>query len=99
MHPQRIITDIAPLGYSIGLETKTRKQVREEFASRGWSFADWARQRGYSTALVGMIINDDDRTSRRKCLRGESHNIAVELGLKAGTVSRASSAHLQLAAA
>ena len=67
---------------------KTRQQVRDEFASRGWSYSDWARQRGYSAALVCMIVNDDDRTPQRKCLRGESHNIAVALGLKKGEVSR-----------
>lgn len=75
---------------------KTRKQVRDEFASRGLSFSDWAKQRGYSTALVGMIVNDDDHAPHRKCLRGESHNIAVELGLKAGTVSRGTAPHMQL---
>ncbi len=78
---------------------KTRKQVRDEFASRGWTYSDWARQRGYSAALVCMIVNDDDRTPQRKCLRGESHNIAVELGLKSGLVSRASAPRMQLAAA
>ena len=75
---------------------KTRKQVRDEFASRGLSFSDWAKQRGYTTALVGMIVNDDDHAPHRKCLRGESHNIAVELGLKAGTVSRGAAPHMQL---
>ena len=78
---------------------KSRKQVRDEFASRGWSYSDWAKQRGYSAALVCMIVNDDDRAPHRKCLRGESHNIAVELGLKAGTVSRGTSPHMQLRAA
>lgn len=67
---------------------KTRKQVRDEFASRGWAYSDWARARGYSATLVCMILNDDDRAPQRKCLRGESHNIAVELGLKQGQVSR-----------
>lgn len=78
---------------------KTRKQVRDEFASRGLAYSDWARQRGYSAALVLMIVNDDDSAPHRKCLRGESHNIAVELGLKSGTVSRASAPRMQLAAA
>ena len=78
---------------------KTRQQVRDEFASLGWSYSDWARQRGYSAALVCMIVNDDDGTPQRKCLRGESHNIAVELGLKSGTVSRASAPRMQMAAA
>lgn len=73
---------------------KTRQQVRDEFASRGWSYSDWARQRGYSAALVCMIVNDDDRTPQRKCLRGESHNIAVDLGIKDGQVSRQGAARM-----
>ncbi|MBU1352120.1 MAG: DNA-binding protein [Gammaproteobacteria bacterium] len=67
---------------------KTRQQVREEFASRGLAYSDWAKQRGYSPTLVCMIVNDNEGAPQRKCLRGESHNIAVELGLKQGTVSQ-----------
>lgn len=68
---------------------KTRSQVREDFASHGLSYAGWAKQRGYSATLVCYIVNDDDRSPKRKCLRGESHNIAVDLGIKEGKVSRA----------
>ena len=67
---------------------KTRAQVREEFASRGWSITGWARQHGYSPVMVSDILNDDERNPKRKCLRGESHNIAVSLGLKVGEVYR-----------
>lgn len=67
---------------------KTREQVREEFARHGWTYAAWAKQRGYSPVLVSYIVNDSDSSPKRKCLRGESHNIAVELGLKLGKVSR-----------
>lgn len=69
---------------------KTREEVRNEFASYGWSYSAWAKQRGYSGKLVAEIVNDNEKNPRRKCLRGESHNIAVELGLKQGHVSRAS---------
>ena len=72
------------------MSLKTREQVREEFASYGWSYSAWAKQRGYSGKLVAEIVNDNDKNPRRKCLRGESHNIAVELGLKTGHVSRLS---------
>lgn len=67
---------------------KTRAEVRQEFASRGWSISGWAKQHGYSPVLVGDILNDDERNPKRKCLRGESHNIAVALGLKHGDISR-----------
>lgn len=81
------------------MPTKTREQVRQEFSSHGWSYTGWAKQRGYSADLVREIVNDDERNPRRKCLRGESHNIAVELGLKTGTVSRSLPTRLQLSAA
>ena len=67
---------------------KTRLQVRDEFARKGWSISSWARANGYSTGLVIEILKDDDRNPKRKCLRGESHNIAVALGLKQGEISR-----------
>lgn len=67
---------------------QTRAQVREEFARRGWSITGWARQYGFSPVLVSDILNDDDRNPKRKCLRGESHNIAVALKLKDGVISR-----------
>ncbi|WP_368921829.1 DNA-binding protein [Comamonas aquatica] len=69
---------------------KTRDEVREEFARRGWSITGWARQHGFSPVLVSDILNDDARNPKRKCLRGESHNIAVALKLKDGEISRPS---------
>lgn len=76
---------------------KTRQQVRDEFARKGISITDWARVRGYSSHAVLAIINDDERSPRYKCLRGQAHDIAVDLGLKQGT-SRPVAARLQLAA-
>ena len=69
---------------------KTRAEVRQEFASRGWSISGWAKQHGYSPVLVGDILNDNERNPKRKCLRGESHNIADALGLKHGVITSAS---------
>ena len=70
---------------------KTRAEVREEFASRGWSISGWAKQHGYSPVLVSDILNDNEANPKRKCLRGESHNIAVSLKIKQGLISRAAS--------
>ncbi len=67
---------------------KTRDQVRQEFAEKGWSISGWARSQGYSPVLVIDIINDNEANPKRKCLRGESHNIAVALQLKQGVISR-----------
>ena len=71
---------------------KTRAEVRQEFARRGWSISGWAKQNGYSPVLVSDILNDNEVRPKRKCLRGESHNIAVSLGIKDGVVSRPANA-------
>lgn len=67
---------------------KTRAQVREEFARKGWSISAWAKTNRYSPNLVIMILADKESNPRLKCLRGDAHNIAVALGLKDGEVSR-----------
>lgn len=77
--------------------TKTRAQVREEFASKGWSISAWARENRYSPNMVIAILADDEAKPRLKCLRGDAHNIAVQLRLKEGVISRSDSR--QLAAA
>ena len=77
---------------------KTRAQVRGEFARKGWSISAWARDNGYSPNMVIAIVNDDDRNPRLKCLRGDAHNIAVELGLKRGQVFKGDAGDLRLAA-
>lgn len=66
---------------------KSRKQVREDFASRGWTYSGWARRHGYSSNMVIAIVNDDDTKPRYKLSRGESHDIAVRLGIKEGVLS------------
>lgn len=76
---------------------KTRAQVRAEFASKGWSISAWARDNGYSPNMVIAILADNEAHLRHKCLRGDAHNIAVQLGLKEGVVSR--NGHRNLAAA
>ena len=53
--------------------------VRALFENTGWSVAEWARLQGFSTGLVYQVLE-----GRRKCLRGQSHRIAVALGLKPG---------------
>lgn len=47
------------------------------FRARGQTVQDWAKTRGFNPKLVYSILN-----GHRKCLRGQSHEIAVALGLK-----------------
>ncbi|RJG05265.1 DNA-binding protein [Noviherbaspirillum cavernae] len=58
------------------LDTAIAKKL---FEASGISVAEWARVRGFSTGLVYQVLE-----GRRKCLRGQSHQIAIALGLKRG---------------
>jgi|SRR5579871_6175514 len=71
------------------LQVRTPREVREEFARRGLSISSWARQNGYSAPLVYQVLSGKNRG-----MRGQSHDIAVQLGLKAGLVG--SSLHPEL---
>jgi gp16 family phage-associated protein len=52
-------------------------QVRAAFSASGVSVADWARQNRFSTPLVYAVLQ-----GRNQATRGESHRIAVALGIK-----------------
>jgi gp16 family phage-associated protein len=69
------------------------KSVRLIFDESGISIAEWARAEGFSAALVYQVIE-----GKRKCLRGQSHRIAVALGLKGGVISDLSQLQARLAA-
>jgi len=57
----------------------TEAQAKAALSMAGLSVADWARARGFSPELTRMVL-----AGKRKCLRGQSHQIAVELGIKSG---------------
>ena len=61
------------------MSTKTPSEVKEEFKRKGLSIAGWAKKHQVSTSLTHEILN-----GRRKAIRGESHVIAVLLGIKDG---------------
>lgn len=50
--------------------------IKEEFRLRGLSISGWAKRNGYSQALVYQVLS-----GKRAPVRGESHRIAVQLGL------------------
>lgn len=53
------------------------QQVRDYFSSNGMSVAQWARDNDFSPDLVYRILKNN-----RIPKRGESHKIAVKLGIK-----------------
>ena len=59
-----------------------RKQI---FYRQGISVAEWAARRGFNRALVYAVLN-----GHRRALRGQTHDIAVALGLKDGVSREAS---------
>lgn len=49
----------------------------EAFRANGVVIADWARSKGFAPALVYAVLRGE-----RKCLRGQSFDIAKALGMK-----------------
>jgi gp16 family phage-associated protein len=71
--PARVATD----------DEQVRHQAvtaRQQFIASGTNVSHWARDRGFSLKLVHAILRGD-----RSCRRGESHRIAVALGIKIET--------------
>jgi gp16 family phage-associated protein len=56
-----------------------RRKRRLEFERHGVSVAQWARENRFNTNLVYQVLNGES-----KALRGQSHDIAVKLGIKEG---------------
>lgn len=62
---------------------KTKNEVKADFAYRGESLAEWARERGYKRRTVYAVVSGELKGGR-----GVSHKIAVELGMKNGAISK-----------
>lgn len=58
-----------------------REAIKHRFYDEGVSVVDWARERGFDVHLVYGVLS-----GRSRATRGESHRIAVALGLKGGVV-------------
>lgn len=56
---------------------KSVQQIKDEFHSKGITFSDWAKENNFSPELVYRVLK-----MNRVPLRGESHKIAVRLGIK-----------------
>lgn len=55
-------------------------EVKAAFDQAGISISEWARANGFSGSLVYQVLE-----GKRLCKRGQSHRIAVALGLKKGS--------------
>ena len=60
---------------------RTADEIRREFAVRGIAVSEWALANHVSAPLTYQVL-----AGKKRCLRGQSHDIAVLLGMKAGQV-------------
>lgn len=60
---------------------KTPDEIRSELHRKGVSITQWSLKNGFSPNLVFEVLG-----GRRNPTRGQTHNIAVRLGLKAGEI-------------
>ncbi|MCY1160522.1 phage-associated protein, BcepMu gp16 family [compost metagenome] len=56
---------------------KSIQQIKNEFHSKGITFSDWAKENNFSPELVYRVLK-----MNRVPVRGESHKIAIKLGIK-----------------
>lgn len=63
------------------MSLRTSDEARAEFQRQGISISKWATANGFSTNLVFEVL-----AGRKKCSRGQAHNIAVKLGIKDGVI-------------
>lgn len=63
------------------MKLRTAEEARSEFKSKGVSITQWAIANKFSPNLVFDVL-----AGRKNPTRGQTHNIAVKLGLKAGEI-------------
>lgn len=61
----------------MGFAHEDLMRVKKSFEDNGVSITDWASERGFDRELVYSVLN-----GRAAGRRGQSHKIAVALGLK-----------------
>lgn len=61
---------------------RTAEEARKEFTRKGQSITRWAIEQGYNPQLVFDVL-----AGRRNPTRGQTHNIAVALGMKEGEIT------------
>ena len=61
------------------VKLRTAVEARDWLSFQGLSITEFSRMHGFSGPLVMEILK-----GRKKCSRGQSHNIAIALGMKTG---------------
>jgi gp16 family phage-associated protein len=79
----------APYGGSVEMAKRAR-EAKARMEEAGVSIAAWASARGFNLNLVYQVLN-----GQRACRRGASHLIAIELGLKDGSIVSAAELNLR----
>jgi len=62
-------------------QLRTAEEARAELQHQGVSVTQWALANKFSPTLVFEVL-----AGRKKCVRGQSHQIAVLLGMKEGAI-------------
>ncbi len=63
------------------MKQRTPDEARAALKEAGISITQWAIANQFSPNLVFEVLG-----GRKKCVRGQAHEIAVKLGIKAGTI-------------
>ena len=71
-------------------KVKTAAEARAWFNEQGLSVSEWCREHGFGVSLVREIL-----TGHKPCTRGQSHQVAVLLGMKHGVITRSPAEALQ----
>lgn len=72
------------------MELRTADQARTELKAKGISITQWAIANRFSPNLVFEVLG-----GRKKCVRGQAHEIAIKLGIKAGEICKDPAAALE----
>lgn len=62
------------------MQTKTPKQVKQDFIDKGIPVTDWATENGFTPQEVYKVLNGQSKGNF-----GRAHQIAVALGIKKRT--------------
>lgn len=62
---------------------RTREEAKADLIRKGISISAWAKEHGVNRTLVHSVL-----AAARPCRFGQSHRVAVLLGIKEGEITR-----------